>query len=213
MAVRILICLLAGYLLGTISTGYIVGKIKGVDIREYGSGNAGTTNAFRVLGRKCGIITFIGDFTKAFLPIVLIRFVIWPERPDAMLLAMLYGFGCVIGHNYPVWLKFKGGKGIAVTGGVFVAIDPWILIPGWLLFGGCVFFTKYVSVGSLVIAVLFPIWLAIRLAGTPYYAWILVVAVCYTISAFYRHRANIKRLMNGTENKIGQKVQISTETK
>lgn len=211
MAIRIIACLIAGYLMGTISTGYIVGKLSKVDIRSYGSGNAGTTNAFRVLGRKAGIITFIGDFLKAFIPIILIKFVIWPELPYLELLELLFGLGCVLGHNYPVWLHFKGGKGIAVTGGVFVAYDPLILIPGTILFAACVLLTKYVSVGSLVIALLFPIWIGVRSFGDAYYVAIVAVAVCYTVSAFIRHKANIVRLMNGTENKIGQHKQIISE--
>lgn len=210
MALRIIICLVAGYLLGTISTGYIVGKFMQVDIRSHGSGNAGTTNAFRVLGRKAGIITFIGDFLKAFIPLMLIKLVIWPELDYVKLLELVFGFGCVIGHNYPVWLHFKGGKGIAVTGGVFVAFDPWILVPGTILFAGCVLITKYVSVGSLVIALLFPIWIAFFNVGAPFYAAMVIVAACYTVSAFYRHRANIRRLLNGTENKIGQHQFVTT---
>lgn len=205
MALEIVICLVLGYVVGSFSTGYIMGLMNHVDIREMGSGNAGTTNAFRTLGKKAGIITLIGDLLKAILVVLLIRFVIYKDVDYVKLLELICGFGCVLGHNFPVWLKFHGGKGIAVTAGVFIAIDPWILPVGLPLFAVLVLTTKYVSVGSLAVLTLFPIWNAIRLTAEPYYAWIVAVSCMYTVMAFIQHRQNIKRLMNGTENKIGQK--------
>ena len=205
MALQIIICLVLGYIVGSFSTGYVIGMINHVDIREMGSGNAGTTNAFRTLGKKAGIITFIGDFLKAFLVVLLVRFVIYNDVEYVKLLELICGFGCVLGHNFPVWLKFHGGKGIAVTAGVFVAIDPWILPVGIPMFAVLVLTTKYVSVGSLAVLTLFPIWNAIRFNGLPQYIWIIVVSCLYTAMAFFQHRQNIQRLMNGTENKIGHK--------
>ena len=205
MALEIVICLVLGYVVGSFSTGYIMGLMNHVDIREMGSGNAGTTNAFRTLGKKAGIITLIGDLLKAILVVLLIRVVIYKDVDYVNLLELICGFGCVLGHNFPVWLKFHGGKGIAVTAGVFIAIDPWILPVGLPLFAVLVLTTKYVSVGSLAVLTLFPIWNAIRFTAEPYYAWIVAVSCMYTVMAFIQHRQNIKRLMNGTENKIGQK--------
>jgi glycerol-3-phosphate acyltransferase PlsY len=205
MALQIVICLVLGYVLGSFSTGYIMGLLNHVDIREMGSGNAGTTNAFRTLGKKAGVITLIGDMLKAILVVLLIRFVIYKDVEYVKLLELICGFGCVLGHNFPVWLKFHGGKGIAVTAGVFIAIDPWILPVGLPLFAVLVLTTKYVSVGSLAVLTLFPIWNAIRFMAEPYYAWIVIVSCMYTVMAFIQHRQNIKRLMNGTENKIGHK--------
>ncbi|MBO4921786.1 MAG: glycerol-3-phosphate 1-O-acyltransferase PlsY [Lachnospiraceae bacterium] len=205
MALQIIICLVLGYIVGSFSTGYIMGLMNHVDIREMGSGNAGTTNAFRTLGKKAGIITLIGDLLKAILVVLLIRFVIYKDIDYVKLLELICGFGCVLGHNFPVWLKFHGGKGIAVTAGVFIAIDPWILPVGLPLFAILVLTTKYVSVGSLAVLTLFPIWNAIRFTSEPYYAWIVIVSCMYTVMAFIQHRQNIKRLMNGTENKIGHK--------
>ncbi|MBP5533154.1 MAG: glycerol-3-phosphate 1-O-acyltransferase PlsY [Lachnospiraceae bacterium] len=205
MALEIVICLVLGYVVGSFSTGYIMGLMNHVDIREMGSGNAGTTNAFRTLGKKAGIITLVGDLLKAILVVLLIRFVIYKDVEYVKLLELICGFGCVLGHNFPVWLKFHGGKGIAVTAGVFIAIDPWILPVGLPLFAVLVLTTKYVSVGSLAVLTLFPIWNAIRFTAEPYYAWIVAVSCMYTVMAFIQHRQNIKRLMNGTENKIGQK--------
>ena len=211
MALQIIICIVLGYIVGSFSTGYIIGLINHVDIREMGSGNAGTTNAFRTLGKKAGIITFIGDFLKALLVVLLIRFVIYSDVEYVKLLELICGFGCVLGHNFPVWLKFHGGKGIAVTAGVFVAIDPLILPFGIPLFAILVLTTKYVSVGSLAVLILFPIWNAIRFTELPLYTWIIIVSCMYTAMAFFQHRANIKRLMNGTENKIGQKKKLAAE--
>jgi len=205
MALQIIICIVLGYLAGSFSTGYIIGLFNHVDIREMGSGNAGTTNAFRTLGKKAGILTFIGDFLKAFLLLLLIRYVIYNDVEYVKLLELICGFGCVLGHNFPVWLKFHGGKGIAVTAGVFVAIDPLILPIGIPLFAILVLTTKYVSVGSLAVLVLFPVWNAIRFVDEPYYAAIVIVSMLYTFMAFFQHRQNIVRLINGTENKIGHK--------
>ncbi len=208
----IIICAVLGYLIGTISTGYIVGKIYKLDIRDYGSGNAGTTNAFRVIGKKGGIITFIGDFLKSFIPLMVMKYWIFKDHPAMYLLLLVFGIACVLGHNYPVWLKFKGGKGIASTGGVFGAVDHWLFLPGALIFGGLIFITKYVSVGSLCVSLLFPIWIAITKTGDPYYIWLVILSCLFTVSAFFRHRANIVRLLNGTENKVGQHVAVCPPT-
>lgn len=205
LVLRVFICLLTGYAFGCFSTAYMVGKFNHVDIRKYGSGNAGTTNALRTLGYKAGIITFLGDFFKAVIPMLLFREVIFSGSPDAQFLGLCAGFGVVLGHNFPFWLHFKGGKGIAVTAGVMATFNPWLILVMVVLFGVSVGITKYVSVGSLVIALAFPVCVAIICPGQIH---ILIVAVLYTASAFIKHRTNIKRLHNGTENKIGQKVKI-----
>lgn len=208
MALEIILCIVAGYLCGTISTGYIVGKVQSIDIRKYGSGNAGTTNAFRTMGKKAGFTTFAGDFFKSFIPIMLMKYLIFSDVPYAKLLMMIFGFACVIGHNYPVWLKFKGGKGIAATCGVFVAIDPWLFIPGLITFLGLILLTKYVSVGSLCLATLFSVWMIVVSREDLYYPFIIVISICFWLSAVIRHRANIVRLINGNENKVGQRAKI-----
>lgn len=205
MILIIIFCLIFGYLFGCFSTAYFVGKINKVDIRKYGSGNVGTTNALRTLGAKAGAITLIGDVFKAVIPILLIKFLFFPDYNYTDLIALYTGLGVVLGHNYPFWLKFKGGKGIAATGGVMAAFDPLIIPIGLPLFVLAVAITRYVSVGSLVVAVLFPIWIVIRHPGDIH---MLIVALIFMGSAFVKHRSNIKRLMNGTENKIGQRVSI-----
>ena len=205
MLARILICLLCGYGFGCISTGYLVGKAYHVDIRKYGSGNAGTTNALRTLGWKAGALTYLGDFLKAIIPILLFRNILFADVDYAQLLGLYTGLGVGLGHNYPFWLHFKGGKGIAVTTGVMAAFAP-LLIPTFIIvFVVAVAITRYVSLGSLLLSILFPIWIAIRHPGDIH---MLIIGLIYAASAFYTHRANIKRLLNGTENKLGQKVKI-----
>ena len=114
-----------GYIFGLFQTGYLYGKSKGIDIRTQGSGNAGTTNSLRVLGAKAGAITFIGDLLKAILAVLVVHFIFKDIDPEYTKLYELYaGFGAVLGHNFPFFLKFKGGKGVATTGGVMFALDP-----------------------------------------------------------------------------------------
>lgn len=208
MILKIILCLIFGYLFGCFSTGYFVGKLNKVDIRNYGSGNVGTTNALRTMGAKAGAITLIGDVLKAVIAILLVRFVLFPDYEYIELLAIYTGLGVVIGHNYPVWLRFKGGKGMAATGGVMAALDPLIIPIGIPLFVLAVATTRYVSVGSLVVAVLFPVWIFIRHPGDLH---MLIVAFVFMALAFFKHRSNIKRLLNGTENKIGQRVKIENK--
>lgn len=205
MVLNILFCIFFGYLFGSFSTGFFIGKINKIDIRQYGSKSAGTTNALRTLGPKAGLLTLLGDMIKAVIPVLLVRFLIFPTIDQVLLLALYTGLGVVLGHNYPVWLKFKGGKGIAATGGVMVAFDPLIISVGLPLFAISVAITKYVSVGSLLVAIMFPIWITFRFPGELH---MLIVSLAYTVLAFVKHRSNIQRLLNGTENKLGQRVNI-----
>lgn len=205
MLVKILICLILGYGFGCFSTSYVVGKVNNIDIRNYGSGNAGTTNALRTLGWKAGIMTFIGDALKAIICILLVRNVIYSGDAVLQLLQLYAGLGVVLGHNYPFWLKFKGGKGIAATGGVMLAFDWRLGLVAFIIFFILVLGTRYVSLGSLAISLLFPVWVAVMYPGDIH---MLIISIVFTGSAFMKHRSNIKRLLNGTENKIGQKVKI-----
>lgn len=208
MILKIIFCLVFGYIFGCFSTGYFVGKLNKVDIRKYGSGNVGTTNALRTLGAKGGFITLAGDVFKAVIPMLLVRFLIFPDYEYMELLTLYTGFGVVTGHNYPVWLKFKGGKGIASTGGVMATFDPLIIPIGLPLFVIIVAITRYVSIGSLFVAVFFPVWILVRHPGDIH---MLVLSLVFMVSAFIKHHGNIKRLMNGTENKIGQRVKIENK--
>ncbi|MBH1942414.1 glycerol-3-phosphate 1-O-acyltransferase PlsY [Mobilitalea sibirica] len=205
MVIKVILSLGIGYLFGCFSTAYLLGKLYKVDIRNYGSGNAGTTNALRTLGAKAGVITLLGDMLKAIIAILLVRYAIFSDVDFVQLLTLYTGLGVVLGHNYPVWLGFKGGKGIAATAGVMVAFDPWIIPIGLPLFVITVALTRYVSVGSLVVAVLLPIWVLIRTEGNLH---MLIVSLIFMILAFIKHRTNIKRLMNGTENKLGHRIKV-----
>ena len=151
-----LIALLVGYLFGNFQTGYLYGKSKGIDIRKHGSGNAGTTNTLRTLGVKAGLITFLGDSFKAIIAILIIKYVFRNQYPDAIkILEMYAGFGTVLGHNFPFYLGFKGGKGIACTGGVILAVCPLAAILCLVVFVSIVAITRYVSLGSIVMVSVF----------------------------------------------------------
>lgn len=203
-----IICLLAGYLFGLIQTGYLYGKAHKIDIRNHGSGNSGTTNALRVMGAKAGAVVFFGDFLKSLLPCLLIR-VIFKDKPELVYLLMMYtGLGVILGHNYPFYLRFKGGKGIAATAGLIVATDLRMTLLCFVAFLSIVIITRYVSLGSLVVAVILFTWLAAFATLGAYgidqgllFEFYIITALISGL-AFWRHRANIGRLVRGTENKI-----------
>jgi len=208
MVIRIAICIVVGYLCGTVSTAYLVGKLHGIDIRQYGSGNAGATNAIRTLGKKAGMLVLLADLLKVMIPASIVHYVVFSGEDYATLLCQITGFAGVLGHNYPVWLKFKGGKGIAATGGAMIATDFRfaLFIP---VFVAIVYYTKYMSVGSMFVVFLYPVFLTVIKAGEPYFVPMLIVACLFTVSGVYTHRENIKRLLNGTERKMGQHVDTS----
>lgn len=207
--IDILICLCIGYACGCISTGYLVGKANNIDIRNYGSGNAGTTNALRTLGVKAGAVTFFGDAFKALIPILIIRFFLFQNSAmEPQLLALYAGLGVILGHNYPFWLHFKGGKGIAATGGVILAFDWRVALIAMCGFVIITAVTRYVSLGSLLVSIIFPIGVILFYSNNPQFLHMLIVSCFFTVSAFNKHRGNIKRLLNGTENKLGQKVDV-----
>ncbi|BCJ95075.1 glycerol-3-phosphate acyltransferase [Anaerocolumna cellulosilytica] len=205
MLLKILICLGMGYCFGCFSTAYVIGRANNIDIRQYGSGNAGTTNALRTLGWRAGLLTFLGDAMKAIIPILLVYLVLYTKEPSVKLLALYAGLGVVLGHNFPFWLHFKGGKGIAATAGVMLAFDLRLGLLACAVFCLIVLITRYVSLGSLLISLLFPIWVLVLYTGNIH---MLIVSGIFTISAFIKHQSNLKRLISGTENKLGQKVKV-----
>jgi glycerol-3-phosphate acyltransferase PlsY len=145
---------------------------------------------------------------KAVIAILFVKYVFFAQFEYINLLVLYTGLGVVLGHNYPVWLKFKGGKGIAATAGAMASFDPWIIPFGLPIFVITVAVTRYVSVGSLLVALLFPIWIKVRY---PNELHMLIVASAYTILAIIKHRSNIKRLLRGTENKLGQRIKIDNK--
>ena len=217
------IFLLVGYGFGSFSTGYVVGKMSGHNIQSEGSGNIGTTNALRTMGAKGGALTFAGDLLKAFIPTLLIRFVFCPNMgygPEmTYLMTMVIGLGVVIGHNFPFYLHFKGGKGIAVSAAVIVAsssnsITGWIMIGiGLTLFILVVAVTRYVSLGSLIVVWYFPVYVILqyRGIGNPMFVGLLILAFIFTLLAYVKHAGNIKRLLNHTERKLGEKKEKENE--
>lgn len=205
--VAVILCVIAGYCFGCISTAYFVGKIHGIDIRNEGSGNLGTTNALRTLGKKAGAITFAGDIAKTIIPILVVRYVLYSGNHDlGIAMALWVGLGVVLGHNFPFWLHFKGGKGIAVTAGVILGIAHWtVMLGGLLIFVFVVFLTRYVSLGSMFVAFYLPINTLLYHKDNPYFLKMIIVSFIFTILAIFQHRANIGRLLNGTERKLGEK--------
>lgn len=202
------ICLIVGYVFGLFQTGYLVGKLNHIDIRQQGSGNAGTTNALRVMGWKAGALTFIGDVLKCVLAVVLMRY-IFRESDCAVLLGMYAGLGATLGHNFPFYLKFKGGKGIAVLAGLIVSTNFWMVPIPLAAFVVAVLLTRYVSLGSLLASTTF--FLEVIMFGElggfgmawNYRLELYAIAGLLMILAWVRHKENIKRLLAGNENRFG----------
>lgn len=204
------ICVLIGYAFGLLQTGYIYGKVHHVDIRKHGSGNAGTTNALRTFGWKAGAVTFLGDAFKCIFAVMTVSLIFGKSHGDILpVFAMYAGMGAVLGHNYPFYLGFKGGKGIAATAGLLAStVNIWMVLICLIVFVGIVAVTRYVSLGSLVVVIIYLIEVIVygQMGGfgveAPYVYEMYVIAALLMVSAFYKHKANIQRLMTGTENKL-----------
>lgn len=204
-----LLCLIIGYAFGLIQCAFIYGKHKGIDIRTEGSGNAGTTNALRVFGRKVGLLVFAGDCIKAIAAVLLVHFTFGRVFPELDLLLRLYaGAGVILGHNFPFYMHFKGGKGMAATAGMIIAFDWRFVIIGLILFFGSFFITHYVSLGTLLVNAGF----VIEMVVFGQMGWLgeiqqAVLIEMYVITAalaamtFIKHHANIVRLAHGEESK------------
>lgn len=200
-----IICLAIGYVCGLLQTGYLVGKMNHVDIRKEGSGNAGSTNALRVLGWKAGAMTFAGDVIKCLAAVLIARY-LYRDTQYVPLLAMYAGMGATLGHNFPFYLKFKGGKGIAVLAGLILATGL-VMVPIPLsAFLIAVLLTRYVSLGSLLASSMFFLEVLFygQLGGFDmafrYRMELYVLVFLLMVLAWVRHKENIKRLLAGTEN-------------
>lgn len=212
-----LACVLIGYVFGLFQTGYLYGRIKGIDIREHGSGNAGATNALRTLGKKAGAITFFGDCFKCVFAVVTVRLLFAgygePGENMGVLLGMYASMGVILGHNFPFYLNFKGGKGIAATAGLYVSLDPILMLIGATSFVAAVAVTKYVSVGSILVVI--ELLAGVLIYGflgkwgltQPHLYELYGITVFLTLLALYRHKKNIKGLLHGTERKLGEKAE------
>jgi glycerol-3-phosphate acyltransferase PlsY len=197
------------YLIGSVPFAYLIAKaVRGIDIREIGSGNVGATNVGRALGRHWGILVFALDVLKGFLPTLAALLlhgcrVGEPALPPGVALA---GFAAVAGHNWPIFLKFKGGKGMATSCGVFLALFPLGVLIAMGVWAAAVALTRYVSVGSMVAAVAL-VACALLLRRDPFGTgkFLTALAAVAAVLSIIRHRANIGRLVRGTENRIGRK--------
>ncbi len=191
----------AAYIIGSIPTAYIFGKVlKGIDIREYGSGNAGATNVFRVIGKAPGIIVLIIDIIKGYVSATYLAsgfmYLAPVTRPE--LYRILFGLCAIAGHNWTLFLKFKGGKGVAASAGVVIGLIPKIFWLGFLVWLITFFITGFVSLGSIVAVILIPIF---TLAfGEPVEIVVFMCLLCLII--VYKHKPNIRRLARGEEKRI-----------
>jgi glycerol-3-phosphate acyltransferase PlsY len=191
------------YLAGSIPTAVWYGKIfHGVDVRQHGSGNAGATNSLRTLGKKAGIIVLIVDFLKGFLAVKAAS--LFSTETDSIL-PLIMGLAVIAGHIFPIFAQFRGGKGVATAMGVLVATFPWAALGCMVVFMIIVFATKYVSLGSILGALAFPIQLTFNLWNDNADKYAIGFAWLIFIILAVMHRQNIQRLLKGTESKFGAK--------
>lgn len=182
------------YLLGSLPVGLLLSRLKGQDPRKVGSGNIGATNVMRASGKALGILTLVGDVLKGFLPTWLAA-----RAGEAGPLVAAVAFAAFVGHLFPVYLAFRGGKGVATALGVFIALSPLAVLMDIAVFAVVLYAWRYVSLGSLVAAALMPVLLLLLRLPSPYVVLSLVMAILI----FVKHSRNIRRLVAGTENRMG----------
>ena len=221
IAIQVALCIILGYLCGCFSAGTAVAKSANVDIKHQGSGNTGATNVLRVMGPRAGFTTLFIDLLKTIIPILLVRYLFFnqyePMSQMSQLLVLLVGFGAVLGHMFPFYLRFKGGKGVACMGACMLLYDWRLALAGFIIFALIIYFSKYMSIASMTASVLFPIFVL----GHGYFnygnhgffydfgdfnmtIWIVMSIFTWVFPALciYNHRSNIERLKNHTENKF-----------
>lgn len=214
MIVTRIMALVIGYFCGCFPTGYLVGKKRGVDIRKHGSGNTGATNTLRTLGWGAASITFFGDCAKTVLAILIASVLFSVTGFDMKILQLYAGIGAVLGHNFPFYFKFKGGKGIACTAGLAFTLFPGAVPVSLTVFILCIALSKYVSLGSIMMSILLVIQIFVfnfyGILGVPETSVVEfdILVLFLGVLAIFQHRSNIVRLFKGTENKLGQKVEI-----
>ncbi len=204
MQIPILLLLVISYLLGSIPFGLLISRTQGVDIRTQGSGNIGATNVFRMVEKKWGLLCFFFDFLKGLVsswifPLLFLTAADLQAHPNLPLLA---GAFAIIGHNFPVWLKFKGGKGIATSAGVIVAVAPWCILVAAVTWGLSMVLSRIVSLSSILAAVA----IAVSTWFLPPQSLVIDgILTALGLVAVYRHRTNIQRLLKGEEHRFGKK--------
>ena len=190
----VVVLMIVAYILGSIPNALWIGKVfKGIDVREHGSKNTGSTHAARVLGAQLGILTLILDISTGAIPTLIATMLL-----DSTISAILVGICAILGHSFSIFMKFKGGKAVATTVGVFI-----VLVPGAILLAAVIFFlvfgiTRYVSLSSMIGAISLPIWIMIFYKNIPLTIFGIIIAILIIV----RHKSNIQRLLNGTESKF-----------
>jgi len=205
--------IIAAYLLGSVPFGLVLATARGVDLRSVGSGNIGAANVARALGSGWGYLCFVLDCLKGLVPMLVAM--VFVEEVTVGVLWLWLGVGCaaILGHVFPLYLKFKGGKGVSTSLGVVVGLYPYMTVCGLITFaiwGGCLLIWRYVSLASILAAVVFPVILTAAVIVLPDWTFsalwpLLIVAVGFTVLVLIRHVGNIKRLLAGSERKIFQK--------
>ena len=241
MAFAFLLSAVLGYLLGSIPVGYLIGRSRGIDIREHGSGNIGATNVVRVLGKRPGYFVFFCDALKGLLAVLLSQWLLFarlhastldfavsrglePLHPSTgyfsgpqapIFISIVAALACILGHNFPVWLKFRGGKGVATTVGVLLGLMPAAIGVSAVVWVVSFYAFRYVSLASMLGAAALPVavWVLTTRHGNPGLnnplLWFSLAAAGLI---FWRHRANIQRLLNGTEARFGRKHPVDPST-
>ena len=190
------VMLVLAYLIGATPTSYIAGKLgKGIDLRAHGSNNLGATNVYRVLGWKYAIPVGVIDMVKGAVPVAILG--PWSNGPAWFTVGL--GLAAVLGHMFSPYVRFRGGKGVATAAGMFLALAPLAIVISLAIWAVTLWLSGYVSVASLTVAVLFPVWVGLAVPGQPYTFWASVVLALLII---YSHRANIQRLRAGTEHRF-----------
>ena len=188
--------LILAYLLGATPTSYVAGRLgRGIDLRQHGSHNLGATNVYRVLGWRYAIPVGLIDVAKGVVPVAILG--PWSNGPAWFTVAL--GIAAVLGHMFSPYVRFRGGKGVATTAGVFLALAPLAVLISLAIWGATLWLSGYVSVASLTVAVLFPLWVRLTAPGEPY---TLGAAIVLALLLVYTHRANIRRLRDGSENRF-----------
>jgi glycerol-3-phosphate acyltransferase PlsY len=203
MLILYLLLIVASYFIGAIPSGVVLARaFSGKDVRQEGSGNIGATNVTRVLGKKLGALTLAGDLLKGFLPVCIGSYLV-----SSLNVVCLMGLAAFLGHLFPVYLRFKGGKGVATALGVFLYFAPLVILIEVVVFVAVVGIWKYVSLGSLIAAAAMPLLLLLFAFPKP----VVLLSIAFALLIFTKHKANIKRLLSGTENKFGTKTAESAE--
>jgi len=202
-----LLIVVLSYLIGSIPWGYLFARSKGIDIRQHGSGNIGAANVLRVMGKKWGYLVFLCDFFKGFLSVKLGSLIAAFFLVNLVLGSVIAAIACVLGHDYPILLGFKGGKGIAtLAGAVLVLFPPLVFVSFGVIWIAVFLIGRYTSLASISAAVALPISVPLIVAKTE---TDFLLLVCFSVLmgalAIWRHRSNIVRLLNGTENRFGRK--------